>query len=651
MTDLNKPVSQSRNKTLSFWAFEKERWKKIGYFIMRKKMPDEKGDIGVFPLAWKIYKRMKGEVKKTYTHVNTYDILAGAMDGVRPYVDLLVYGALPALLTGSEKAKMVFLGFALLLAVQKILRSIFLEISTNVGFKFRDVYFNQTSIDRYKEMLDKPRAFFVINMPETISSLVHDVTRNEAQLLRNCGYILYHFFTFLVAAASLFMVSPVAMLTIVLISLIRVEYDFYWSNYFREKNNKNRMFATKVYAINRDVLRNSPLVQDGLTMSKECSLIGHRLNWVTRNEIKVMFAEAKNSLAGFCVGEIMVSLLAAFLAVADILKTGDIGRFALISGAIYYMTGSISTIRHIYLEICVKCRNTIVDTEKQLITPKAIIRKCGENELDEKNNQITLKKVEFAYPKIKDITKIEQNTDKIERGEEVLRDISLEIKKGGVTVIAGTSGQGKSTLMSIFRHYYYVTDGEILLGKENVQNLSDKVINKQIAFVDQNVHFFDNTLLYNVKYFNQNASEEEVQRVLTAVGLSKDVARFKDGVYHRIGQDGRALSGGQRQRLALARTFLTDRPIVIMDEPTTGLDQVLSFKVMKSLRQLAKMKTVILVTHNPTEIALADRVLIVQKGKIVADGEPMKLIETSDFLKKSMTKQDIISKQQLFANA
>ena len=205
--------------------------------------------------------------------------------------------------------------------------------------------------------------------------------------------------------------------------------------------------------------------------------------------------------------------------------------------------------------------------------------------------------------------------------------------------------------MSLIRHDYDVTDGEILLGKENVQNLSDKVINKQIAFVDQNVHFFDNTLLYNVKYFNQNASEEEVQRVLTAVGLSKDVARFKDGVYHRIGQDGRALSGGQRQRLALARTFLTDRPIVIMDEPTTGLDQVLSFKVMKSLRQLAKMKTVILVTHNPTEIALADRVLIVQKGKIVADGEPMKLIETSDFLKKSMTKQDIISKQQLFANA
>lgn len=651
MTDLNKPVPQARNKTLSFWAFEKERWKKIGYFIMRKKMPDERIDIGVFQLAWNIYKNMKGEVKRVFIRMNIYSILSGVMDGIKPYIDLLLYGSLPALLTGSEKAKMAFFGFALLLAIQKILRSIFIKIDVNVGIKFKNFYFNQKSVQMYKEILNKPRAFFVINMPETISSLVHDVTRNEAQLLQQCGYILLYFFTFLVAAVSLFAVSPVAMMIIVLLSLIRVEYDFYWSNYFREKNNKNRMFGTKVYAINRDVLRNSPLVQDGLTMSKECSLIGHRLNWVTRNEIKVMFAEARNSLAGFYVGEIVVSFLAAFLAVADILKTGDIGRFALISGAIYYMMGSISTIRHIYLEICVKCRNTIVDIEKQLVTPKALIRKCGDKELSRNDNKIVLEKVEFAYPKIKDVTKIDDGKDESERGEDVLHNVSLEIKKGGVTVIAGMSGHGKSTLMSLIRHDYDVTGGEVLLGGINVQELSDETINKQIAFVDQNVHFFDNTLLYNVKYFNQNASDKEVQEALEAVGLTKDIARFKDGVFHKIGQDGWALSGGQRQRLALARTFLADRSIVIMDEPTTGLDQVLSFKVMKALRKLGKTKTVLLVTHNPTEIALADRVLIVQKGKITADGKPMELIETSEFLKKSMTKQDIISKQQLFANS
>ncbi|MBR2273508.1 MAG: ABC transporter ATP-binding protein [Alphaproteobacteria bacterium] len=650
MTDLNKPVPQARNKTLSFWAFEKERWRKIMCFIMRKKRSDERGDIGVFSLVWKIYKEMKGEAKKAFIQMNIYTIFFGFFDGIKPYIDLLLYGSLPAVLTGSEKVKIIFMGIVLLSSAQKILSNMFMNKGRNIGSKFQQVYFNQKSTQRYKEILDKPRAFFIKSAPETIRGLVDSITQTEAILLIECGYVLRHILTFFVAATSLFVISPFATLFIVLLSLIRVEYDFYWSNYFRDKNNKKRLFRAKVSAVNRDILRNSPLVQDGLKVSKECFLIGHRLNLLAQNEIKVMFAETRNSLAGFYVGEIVVSLLAAFLAVADILKTGDIGRFALISGAIYYMTNSISTIRHIYLNLCVKSRNTIVDTEKQLVTPKALIRKCGDKELSQNDNKIVLKNVEFAYPKIKDVTKIDDDKGEIERGEEVLHNVSLEIKKGGVTVIAGMSGHGKSTLMSLIRHDYDVTGGEILLGGINVQELSDEAINKQIAFVDQNVHFFDNTLLYNVKYFNQNASDKEVQDALEAAGLTKDIARFKDGVFHKIGQDGLALSGGQRQRLALARTFLADRPIVIMDEPTTGLDQVLSFKVMKALQKLGKTKTVLLVTHNPTEIALADRVLVVNKGKIVADGKPTELIETSEFLKKSMTKQDIISKQKLFAN-
>ncbi len=648
MTGLYSSVLQSQNKTVSFCAFEKGRWKKIWDFIMRKKTSDQTAEIGVFRLAWKVCKGMQGEAKKTFIQMNVCTIFFGFFEGIKPYIDLLLYGSLPAVLTGSEKAKMIFMGFVFLLAVQKILNNMFMNMGGNIGFKFQRVYFNQKSTQRYKEILDKPRVFFIKNAPETIRELVDSVTRAEANLLTQCRYALKHILTFFVAATSLFVISPFATVFIVLLSLVRVEYDFYWSNYFRGKNHKNRMFSAKVNAVNSDILRNSPLVQDGLMTKRECLAIGHRLNLMTRNEVKVMFAESRNGLIGFYVGEIAFSILAAFLAVADILKTGDIGRFALISGAIYYMTGSISTFRHIYLNLCLRSRNSILDTEKQLITPLALMRKCGDKKLYDADNTIILKNVKFSYPKINDVADIKSKEEKIERSEDVLNNVSLKIKKGGITVIAGTSGQGKSTLMSLIRHDYDVTDGEILLGNENVQDLSDETINKQIAFIDQNVHFFDNTLLYNVKYFNQTASDEEVQKALDDAGLSEDIARFKDGVFHKIGRDGRALSGGQRQRLALARTFLTDRPVIIMDEPTTGLDQVLSFKVVRGLRKLAKNKTVLLVTHNPTEIALADRVLIVQEGKIVADGSPLELIESSSFLSSAMTKQDILSKQKLF---
>ena len=155
--------------------------------------------------------------------------------------------------------------------------------------------------------------------------------------------------------------------------------------------------------------------------------------------------------------------------------------------------------------------------------------------------------------------------------------------------------------------------------------------------------------MHNLKYFNEKATEAEVEKALDASGLTKDVSNLKDGVYHKIGRNGSALSGGQRQRLALARIFLTDRPIMILDEPTTGLDQVLSFKVMKTLKEKAKNKTVLLVTHNPTEIALADRVIVIKDGQIESEGTPLDLIEISTFLKSSLTKQDILSKQKLFS--
>ena len=131
-------------------------------------------------------------------------------------------------------------------------------------------------------------------------------------------------------------------------------------------------------------------------------------------------------------------------------------------------------------------------------------------------------------------------------------------------------------------------------------------------------------------------------------GFDKDVEKFKDDLSHRIGQDGAKLSGGQQQRLALARAFLTDKPIVIMDEPTTGLDGQLSLKVMKALKDMAKEKTVIMVTHNPAEVALSDRVVVVEKGKISADGKPQDLIKSNEFLRSFLTKEDIKTKRRLY---
>ena len=648
MTDLNKIVPQQRNTKLTFWAFEKERWHNIWCFICGKKT-NKTADIGVFQLAWNVYKSTECDAKNCFYKLMGCLAIGGFLEGILPYLNMFVYGSLPAVLTGTNKAIMIFAGFLALRVLCTCLLTIFFRLGrVFYARKFEQLEYNQKTSVRYAEIINKPRAFFIVNAPETASSLTNTIVNSEIRLLKWFADFVREFISIITVFISLFLCAPVLSLGMVILSWLDIEQKSYVQAYWRPINHKNRMFDLKVNKINRDILSRTPLIQEAQTTIHECQRIKHRFDHVSHNNINIMSAHMKQELWMDMFLRIATYAMAGAFAVVDMIKTGDVGRFALITGGAYQFLQTVEEFSSEYQEWMVKERNTVIDTEKQLVTPKALDRQCGEKKLCKNDNKIILKDVEFSYPKIKDVTKLESEDVSVERGEKVLLGVNVEITKGGVTVIAGTSGQGKSTLMSLIRHDYDVTGGQVLIGDVNVQDVTDDVINAQISFVDQNVHFFDNTLLYNLKYFNQSASEEDVQRALDSSGFSEDVAQFKDGVFHRIGQDGRALSGGQRQRLALARTFLTDRPIVIMDEPTTGLDQVLSFKVMKALREMSKTKTVLLVTHNPTEIALADRVLVVQGGKIVADGTPLELIDTSNFLSSAMTKQDILSKQYLF---
>ena len=648
MTDLNKPVPQPRNTKLSFWAFEKERWQSIWRFICGKKA-DKPTDIGVFQLAWKIYKSTENGARCCFYKLIGCLAIGGFLEGILPYLNMFVYSSLPAVLTGTQKAIFVFAGFLSLQVLCKSLLTIFFCLGRIFyARKFEQLEYNQKTAIRYKEIINKPRTFFIVNAPETVSSLANTIVNSEIRLLRWFADFVREFISIITVFTSLFLCAPTLALGMVILSWIDIEQKSYLQAYWRPINHKNRMFDLKANKINRDILSRTPLIQEAQTATYECQRIKHRFDHVSHNNLRVMSVHMQQELGMDMFLRIVTYAMAGAFAVVDVIKTGDIGRFALITAGAYQFLQTVEQFSSEYQEWMVKERNTIVDTEKQLVTPKALERQSGNAHLTEEDTKVVLNNVEFSYPKINEVTKVDQNEDEVERSEEILHGVNVEITKGGITVIAGTSGQGKSTLMNLIRHDYDVTGGQVLIGDTNVQEISDDVVNAQIGFVDQNVHFFDNTLLYNLKYFNQSASEDAVKVALDSAGLSEDILHFKDGVHHRIGQDGRALSGGQRQRLALARTFLTDRPIVIMDEPTTGLDQVLSFRVMKALRKLAKTKTVILVTHNPTEIALADRILVVQEGKIVADGTPLELIETSQFLSSAMTKQDIISKQHLF---
>ena len=229
----------------------------------------------------------------------------------------------------------------------------------------------------------------------------------------------------------------------------------------------------------------------------------------------------------------------------------------------------------------------------------------------------------------------------------VLRGISTTVAKGEVCAVIGPSGSGKSTFLRCLNRLEEASSGEIFI---NAQEITDPHLNlnkmrENIGMVFQGFNLFphmtaiQNIMLapVNVRGLSHKEAEAYGMELLSRVGLADKHASYPD-----------MLSGGQQQRLALARAFLTDKPIVIMDEPTTGLDGQLSLKVMKALKDMAKEKTVIMVTHNPAEVALSDRVVVVEKGKISADGKPQDLIKSNEFLRSFLTKEDIKTKRRLY---
>ena len=418
------------------------------------------------------------------------------------------------------------------------------------------------------------------------------------------------FISLVVCTASLFAIVPQLALFILLLQFISMEFALYNNKFFRRVDERFRLFSAKVYRENGQISSLASLVQSANKVEKESKNIYNRL---MRSSAKLRLKIFNRLMGEESIRLILDALLAiavCYVAIRDIIQTGDIGRLALISGAAMQMQGRWQS-------------------------------------LSASDNFIRLENVSFAYPALKRMEEIGYLTE-IKYGATVLENVSLDIRAGGVTVVAGTSGQGKSTLMRLIRHDYDVQQGKVFIGSQNVCDLPDEEINMHIAFIGQSVQFFDASIRRNLTYLSDVTDEKRLHEVLDAVGLTEDIAKFEEGLDYKIGINGNKLSGGQRQRLALARTLLTNRPIVIMDEPTTGLDQVLSFQVMKSLKELAKHKTVLLVTHNPTEIALADRVLIIKDKYVVADGEPLHLVTHSEFLKSAMTKQDVLSKRELF---
>ena len=236
-----------------------------------------------------------------------------------------------------------------------------------------------------------------------------------------------------------------------------------------------------------------------------------------------------------------------------------------------------------------------------------------------KSTDVELKNVHFSYTG--------------DEKDEVLHGIDLKLPQGSFTALVGPSGGGKSTVAKLLARFWDVTSGSISIGGVNVKNMPLSQLSEYVSFVTQDNFLFRCSLLENIRLGNPNATDEEVKAAAKAAQCEEFIEKLPQCYDTPAGEAGKRLSGGEKQRIAIARMLLKNAPIVILDEATAFTDSENEDKIQKSIAALTKGKTLLVIAHRLSTIKNADNIVVLESGKIVAEGKQEELLETCPLYK------------------
>ena len=208
-----------------------------------------------------------------------------------------------------------------------------------------------------------------------------------------------------------------------------------------------------------------------------------------------------------------------------------------------------------------------------------------------------------------------------------------------MTALVGQSGSGKSTLLSLIPRLYDPKSGEIEIDDQNIKKINLSSLRKEISIVDQNITLFDDTIFNNIKYAKPDATDEEIYKAAELSMCLDFINKLENKYKTMIGENGVKLSGGERQRLSIARAFLKNSRIVLLDEATSSLDTETEKKIQKALDVLTYNKTTIVIAHRLSTILNSDKIYVMDQGSIVGSGKHKDLLNESETYKKFYNRQ------------
>jgi ABC-type transport system involved in Fe-S cluster assembly fused permease/ATPase subunit len=300
-------------------------------------------------------------------------------------------------------------------------------------------------------------------------------------------------------------------------------------------------------------------------------------------------------------GLVVVMVMAA-LGVRD--GSLSVGDFVMVNAYMIQITMPLNFLGSVYREI----RQAMIDMSEMftlLGQPAEIKDNPDARPLEVAGGTIALEDVHFGY----------------ETGRQILKGISFEVPAGQTVAIVGSSGSGKSTIGRLLFRFYDVSGGALKIDGQDVRDVTQESLHQQIGVVPQDTVLFNDTIRYNIAYGRPQASEDEIIAAAKAASIHDFVKSLPNGYETAVGERGLKLSGGEKQRVGIARTLLKNPPILLLDEATSALDTDTEREIQAELKAMGKGRTVITIAHRLSTIADADRIIVLEDGKIVEEGK------------------------------
>ena len=480
--------------------------------------------------------------------------------------------------------------------------------------------------DIYQRMLIMPMDFFgQRRVGELSSRITADVSQIQDAVTSVLAEILRGLLTIIIGIALILIISPKMTLLMLSVVPVIIVIALIFSKFIRKVSREAQDQLADSGTIVQETLQ-------GITNVKSFSNEWYEINRYNKSIGNVVKLAIKNGkYRGFFVSFMLFSVFGAIVLVVwygaglmqqKLLTFGQLTEFVVYTA---FVGGTLAGFAELYTQL----QKTLGATQRV----RDLLKETGENvtiaevQVEEKyklRGDVSLQHIGFSYPSRPEI--------------EVIKDISLEAKSGQQIAIVGTSGAGKSTLASLLLRFYEPTRGKILFDGKDTNDIPLTQLRKQMALVPQDILLFGGTILENIAYGKPGADIDEIKAAAKKANAHDFIESFPEKYDTVVGERGIKLSGGQRQRIAIARAILKDPVILLLDEATSALDSESESLVQEALQNLMQHRTSFVIAHRLSTIRNADKIIVLEDGKVKESGTHQELIAIEEGLYKNLNK-------------